>query len=87
MAHIMHTYHHWQTELHRKYPVNLNVISWLGVWYVKRELYEQVEYTTIYSVLIVMFNVYAAYDVRCMYRRSSISSVPPVCSPARPSGA
>lgn len=36
---------HWQTEAHRHYPVNLNVISWLGVWYVKREMYEQaIEY-------------------------------------------
>lgn len=32
---------HWYTEAHRHYPVNLNVISWLGVWYVKREMYEQ----------------------------------------------
>ena len=33
------------TEAHRHYPVNLNVISWLGVWYVKREMYEQaIEY-------------------------------------------
>jgi intraflagellar transport protein 88 len=36
---------HWQTEAHRNYPVNLNVTSWLGVWYVKREMYEQaIEY-------------------------------------------
>jgi intraflagellar transport protein 88 len=36
---------HWHTEAHRAYPVNLNVISWLGVWYVKREMYEQaIEY-------------------------------------------
>jgi len=32
---------HWHTEAHRYSPVNLNVISWLGVWYVKREMYEQ----------------------------------------------
>lgn len=32
---------HWHTEAHRYYPVNLNVTSWLGVWYVKREMYEQ----------------------------------------------
>jgi len=32
---------HWHTEAHRHSPVNLNVISWLGVWYVKREMYEQ----------------------------------------------
>jgi intraflagellar transport protein 88 len=32
-------------ESHRHLPVNLNVISWLGVWYVKREMYEQaIEY-------------------------------------------
>jgi intraflagellar transport protein 88 len=36
---------HWNSESHRHYPVNLNVISWLGVWYVKREEYEQaIEY-------------------------------------------
>lgn len=36
---------HWQSESHRKFPVNLAVISWLGVWYVKREMYEQaIEY-------------------------------------------
>lgn len=32
---------HWHTEAHRYFPVNLNVTSWLGVWYVKREMYEQ----------------------------------------------
>ena len=32
---------HWYSEAHRHYPVNLNVISWLGVWYVKREMYDQ----------------------------------------------
>ena len=32
---------HWHTEAHRHSPTNLNVISWLGVWYVKREMYEQ----------------------------------------------
>ena len=36
---------HWQTEAHRHNPVNVNVISWLGIWYVKREMYEQaIEY-------------------------------------------
>jgi intraflagellar transport protein 88 len=36
---------HWRTEAHRHYPVDLNNISWLGVWYVKREMYEQaIEY-------------------------------------------
>lgn len=36
---------HWHTEAHRYFPVNLNVTSWLGVWYVKREMYEQaIEY-------------------------------------------
>lgn len=36
---------HWHTEAHRHFPVNLSVISWLGVWYVKREMYEQaIEY-------------------------------------------
>jgi intraflagellar transport protein 88 len=36
---------HWHTEAHRCFPVNLNVTSWLGVWYVKREMYEQaIEY-------------------------------------------
>lgn len=32
---------HWYSESHRHFPVNLNVISWLGVWYVKREMYDQ----------------------------------------------
>lgn len=32
---------HWHTEAHNHYPVNLNEISWLGVWYVKKEMYEQ----------------------------------------------
>lgn len=32
---------HWHTEAHRHFPVSLNVISWIGVWYVKREMYEQ----------------------------------------------
>jgi len=35
------TANHWQMESHRHFPVNLTVISWLGVWYVKREMYEQ----------------------------------------------
>ena len=36
---------HWHTESHRYSPVNLNVISWLGVWYVKREMYDEaIEY-------------------------------------------
>lgn len=35
------TANHWHTEAHRHSPTNLNVISWLGVWYVKRESYEQ----------------------------------------------
>lgn len=29
------------TNSYRHYPVNLDVISWLGVWYVKSELYEK----------------------------------------------
>jgi intraflagellar transport protein 88 len=28
-------------ESYRHYPVSLDVISWLGVWYVKKELYEK----------------------------------------------
>jgi intraflagellar transport protein 88 len=32
---------HWHMEAHKNYPVNLNVTSWLGVWYVKREMYEE----------------------------------------------
>ncbi|CAK9252804.1 unnamed protein product [Sphagnum jensenii] len=36
---------HWQSESFRKYPSSLAVISWLGVWYVKREMYDQaIEY-------------------------------------------
>jgi len=32
---------HYHLESYRHYPVNLDVISWLGVWYVKGELYEK----------------------------------------------
>ena len=32
---------HYHFESYRFYPVNLDVISWLGVWYVKSELYEK----------------------------------------------
>jgi intraflagellar transport protein 88 len=43
---------HWQTESFRKSPVNLAVISWLGVWYVKREMYEQaIEYFNSASIV------------------------------------
>lgn len=32
---------HYHHEAFRYYPVDLDVISWLGVWYVKSELYEK----------------------------------------------
>ena len=32
---------HYHFEAYRFFPVNLEVISWLGVWYVKSELYEK----------------------------------------------
>jgi Tfp pilus assembly protein PilF len=32
---------HYHFEAYRYFPVNLEVISWLGVWYVKSELYEK----------------------------------------------
>ena len=32
---------HYQLESYRHYPVNLDVISWLGVWFVKHEMYEK----------------------------------------------
>jgi len=32
---------HYHLESYRHYPVSLDVISWLGVWYVKSELYEK----------------------------------------------
>lgn len=32
---------HYHLESYRYYPVNLDVISWLGIWYVKSELYEK----------------------------------------------
>ncbi|KDO26432.1 hypothetical protein SPRG_08235 [Saprolegnia parasitica CBS 223.65] len=32
---------HFHLESYRHFPVNLDVISWLGVWYVKSELYEK----------------------------------------------
>jgi intraflagellar transport protein 88 len=32
---------HYHSESYRYFPVNLEVISWLGVWFVKSELYEK----------------------------------------------
>ena len=32
---------HYHHESYRYFPVNLDVISWLGVWFVKSELYEK----------------------------------------------
>jgi intraflagellar transport protein 88 len=32
---------HYHTESYRVWPVDLEVLSWLGVWYVQQELYEQ----------------------------------------------
>lgn len=32
---------HYHLEAHRFYPVNLDVISWLGVWFVKNNLHEK----------------------------------------------
>eukprot|EP00742_Colponemidia_sp_Colp-10_P004661 GILJ01004972.1.p1 GENE.GILJ01004972.1~~GILJ01004972.1.p1 ORF type:complete len:820 (-),score=178.34 GILJ01004972.1:195-2654(-) len=32
---------HYHLESYRYYPVNMEAISWLGVWYVKSELYEK----------------------------------------------
>lgn len=32
---------HYHKESYRYFPVDLDVISWLGVWYVKQEFYEQ----------------------------------------------
>lgn len=32
---------HYHHESYRYYPVNLEVISWLGIWFVKSELYEK----------------------------------------------
>jgi intraflagellar transport protein 88 len=32
---------HYHLESYQHYPVGLDVISWLGVWYVKSELYEK----------------------------------------------
>ncbi|CAM9373440.1 unnamed protein product, partial [Phaeothamnion confervicola] len=33
--------YHYHMESYRRYPANLDIISWLGVWYVKSELYEK----------------------------------------------
>ena len=33
---------HYHLESHKFYPVNLDVISWLGVWFVKNQIYEKV---------------------------------------------
>ncbi|KAJ1448492.1 hypothetical protein M885DRAFT_450175 [Pelagophyceae sp. CCMP2097] len=32
---------HFHLESYRHYPVSLDVISWLGVWFVKQEMYEK----------------------------------------------
>ena len=32
---------HFQLESYRHYPTDLDVISWLGVWFVKHEMYEK----------------------------------------------
>lgn len=32
---------HYHLESHKFYPVNLDVISWLGVWFVKNQIYEK----------------------------------------------
>mmetsp|Transcript_16978 Transcript_16978/g.53007 ORF Transcript_16978/g.53007 Transcript_16978/m.53007 type:complete len:554 (+) Transcript_16978:886-2547(+) len=32
---------HFHLEAYRLYPVSLDVVSWLGVWYVKLEMYEK----------------------------------------------
>jgi intraflagellar transport protein 88 len=33
--------YHYQLESYRVWPVDINVITWLGIYYVKQELYEQ----------------------------------------------
>jgi len=33
--------YHYQLESYRYWPVDINVITWLGIYYVKQELYEQ----------------------------------------------
>ena len=32
---------HYQIESHRLFPIDLDVISWLGVWFVKNKMYEK----------------------------------------------
>uniref|UniRef100_A0A7S2KRV1 UDP-N-acetylglucosamine--peptide N-acetylglucosaminyltransferase SPINDLY n=1 Tax=Leptocylindrus danicus TaxID=163516 RepID=A0A7S2KRV1_9STRA len=32
---------HYQLESYRQYPVNINVVTWLGVWFAKNEMYEK----------------------------------------------
>lgn len=32
---------HYQLESFRQYPVNINVVTWLGVWFAKNEMYEK----------------------------------------------
>eukprot|EP01029_Cantina_marsupialis_P022998 TRINITY_DN566_c0_g1_i1.p1 TRINITY_DN566_c0_g1~~TRINITY_DN566_c0_g1_i1.p1 ORF type:complete len:815 (-),score=313.08 TRINITY_DN566_c0_g1_i1:164-2608(-) len=32
---------HYNLESYRHYPVNLDVVAWLGIWYVKNEMYEK----------------------------------------------
>merc|ERR1712161_111018 len=33
--------YHFHLESHRYFPSNLDVIGWLGVWFVKHEMYEK----------------------------------------------
>lgn len=47
---------HYHSESYRHYPVNLEVISWLGVWYVKSEMYERaIQYFERYVILYFLF--------------------------------
>ena len=32
---------HYQLESFRQYPIDLNVISWIGSWFVQQEMYER----------------------------------------------
>lgn len=43
---------HYFNESYRFFPVDLDVISWLGVWYVKNEVYEKaIEFFTMASMM------------------------------------
>lgn len=62
---------HFFSECHRLYPVDLEVISWLGVWYVRNELYEKAIKLFISAAEIQPTEVKWELMVTSCYRRMS----------------